>query len=225
MFQTLMKVIVDEAVFVIDRVRILTESAYVLRFSRNGMQFSPGQHLVLGFPGSAELREYSIYSGIRDDFLEVLIKEVDEGVVSRQLKTIQEGESLEVRGPYGFFLTGAAGSKPDKMLFLSSGTGIAPFHSFVKSYPEADYRIIHGVRNMSEAYDLKVYQRDRCTVCTSRDEKGDFFGRLTDYLLETDLDPACQVYLCGNSNMIFDAMDILRARGIQQRQIFTEVYF
>jgi ferredoxin--NADP+ reductase len=220
-----MKVNVDEAVFVIDRVRNLTESTYVLRFSRNGMQFNPGQHLVLGLPGSAELREYSIYSGIQDDFLEVLIKEVDEGVVSRQLKTIDKGESLEVRGPYGFFLTGAADTSPGKMLFLSSGTGIAPFHSFVRSYPGADYRIIHGVRNMSEAYDLKDYQRDRCTVCTSRDEKGDFFGRLTDYLLETDLDPDCKVYLCGNSNMIFDAMDILRKRGIQQKQIFTEVYF
>jgi hypothetical protein len=31
-----MKVNVDEAVFVIDRVRNLTESTYVLRFSRNG---------------------------------------------------------------------------------------------------------------------------------------------------------------------------------------------
>ena len=58
-----MKVQVDEAIFVIKRVRHLTESTYVLRFSRNGMKFIPGQHLVLGLTGSAELREYSIYSG------------------------------------------------------------------------------------------------------------------------------------------------------------------
>ncbi len=77
-----MKAQVDEGLIVIDRVRHLTESTYVLRFSMNGMQFQPGQHLVLGIPGSTELREYSIYSGIHENFMEVLIKEVDHGYVS-----------------------------------------------------------------------------------------------------------------------------------------------
>ncbi len=220
-----MNVKVDEALYVIDRVRHLTGSTYVLRFSRNDMKFTPGQHLVLGVPGSTELREYSIYSGIHDDFLEVLIKEVDDGLVSRQLKTTRRGDPLEVRGPYGFFLTKAAIPDPGKLLFISSGTGIAPFHSFVRSFTETDYQIIHGVREMEEAYDAKDYRNGGFTVCTSRDDKGNFEGRLTDYLLEAELDPERQVYLCGNSNMIFDAMDILRARGIPQRQIFTEVYF
>ncbi len=84
------------------------------------MKFSPGQHLVLGVPGSTELREYSIYSGIHDDFLEVLIKEVDDGMVNRQLKTVPRGDSLEVRGPYGFFLAKAAIPEPGKLLFISS---------------------------------------------------------------------------------------------------------
>ncbi len=216
---------IDEALFQIDSVRHLTESTYVLRFSRNGMEFTPGQHLVLGLPGSTELREYSIYSGIHDAFLEVLIKEVDEGLVSRQLKYIGPEESLEVRGPYGFFLTRASNPPPGGILFISSGTGIAPFHSYVNSYPQADYRLIHGVRSINEAYDSGDYQRERLHVCTSRDNTGNFEGRLTDYLLEAEIEPHRDVYLCGNSNMIFDAMDILRARGISQNQIYTEVYF
>ncbi len=220
-----MNVKVEETLFVIDEVRHLTESTYVLRFSRNGMEFKPGQHLVLGLPGSTELREYSIYSGILNDSLEVLIKEVDDGLVSRQLKTIEPGDPLEVRGPYGFFLTRTAIPESDSVLFISSGTGIAPFRSFVKSYPHSDYQLIHGVRNMEEAYEQEDYERGRLTVCTSRDERGDFHGRLTDYLLDAELDLHRQVYLCGNSNMIFDALDILRARGIPQKQIFTEVYF
>jgi ferredoxin--NADP+ reductase/benzoate/toluate 1,2-dioxygenase reductase subunit len=220
-----MNVKVDEALHVVEQVRHLTESTYVLRFSRNGMQFNPGQHLVLGLQGSSDLREYSIYSGTEDNFLEVLIKEVDEGVVSKQLKTIKAGDRLEVRGPYGFFLTRSTIPESARLLFISSGTGIAPFHSFIRSHPEADYQLIHGVRLMEEAYDLPDYREGSMRVCTSRDSKGDFEGRLTDYLLEADLDTDRQVYLCGNSNMIFDAMDILRARGIPQRQIFTEVYF
>lgn len=220
-----MNVNVEEAVFVVERVRHLTGSTYVLRFSRNDMAFTPGQHLVLGLPGSTELREYSIYSGINDDFLEVLIKEVDDGVVSKQLKTMEAGDRIKARGPYGFFLTRAAEADPGKLLFISSGTGLAPFHSYVKSYPDSDYRIIHGVRDISEAYDAHEIKTGRLTVCTSRDETGDFQGRLTDYLLNATLDREARVFLCGNSNMIFDAMDILRARGIAQNQIFTEVYF
>ena len=220
-----MNVEVEKSVFVVDRVRHLTESTYVLRFSRNEMQFIPGQHLVLGLPGAKEFREYSIYSGIHDDFLEVLIKEVDEGMVSRQLKNIRQGEQIHVKGPRGFFLTRATETKPGKLLFISSGTGLAPFHSFVRSYPDTDYSIVHGVRNIGEAYELGDYKRDLFTICTSRGEEGDFPGRLTDYLLQSDLDLQSRVFLCGNSNMIYDAMDILRARGVAQKQIFTEVYF
>lgn len=216
---------VDEALFTTERIRHLTESTYVLSFTRNGMQFTPGQHLLLGLPGSTELREYSIYSGINDDFLEVLIKEVDDGMVSRQLKTIRHGDPLEVSGPFGFFMGKASNADSRGLLFISSGTGIAPFHSFVRSFPDAETQIIHGVRNMEEAYDATDYRKDGLIVCTSRDERGNYQGRLTDFLLEAELDPQRNVYLCGNSNMIYDAMDILRARGIPQKQIFTEVYF
>ena len=220
-----MKAKVEQALFLVEEVRLLTGSTYVLRFSRNEMEFTPGQHLVMGLPGGEDMREYSIYSGNNEDYLEVLIKEIDEGVVSRQLKKISQGDGIQVRGPYGFFLSKAAGQGESKILFIASGTGIAPFHSFVRSFPGADYHIIHGVRNISEAYDLDHYDRERITVCTSRDSSGDFEGRITDYLLDARLEPVQQVYLCGNSHMILDAMDILRARGIPQQRIFTEVYF
>jgi ferredoxin--NADP+ reductase/benzoate/toluate 1,2-dioxygenase reductase subunit len=220
-----MNVNIDKALFVTEKIRHLTDSTYVLRFSRNEMQFFPGQHLLLGLPGSAELREYSIYSGSHDDFLEVLIIEVNEGMVSRQLKTIKPGDPLEVKGPYGFFLTRAVDLNPGSLLFISSGTGIAPFHCYVRSYPDSDYLLIHGVRKMEDAYDADHYMKSRLTVCTSRDNRGNFEGRLTDYLLDAELDPERRIFLCGNSNMIFDAMDILRARGIPQNRIFTEVYF
>lgn len=219
-----MQVQVDQSIFVTEQVRILTPSTYVLRFSRNQMKFHPGQHLVVGLPGSDELREYSIYSGTGDPFLEVLIKEVDEGVVSKALKKIGRGDRVEVKGPYGFFL-GNAPLAGHPLLFIASGTGIAPFHSYIRSFPQSDFRIIHGIRQMEEAYDMGDYPRERLHLCTSRDPEGDFEGRLTDYLKEAKLDREGMVYLCGNSQMIYDAMDILRDRGIPQRQMYTEVYF
>lgn len=211
--------------FVVESVRHINESTYILRMSRGGMFFHPGQYIKLGLKGASEHREYSIYSGIHDDFLEVLIKEVDDGLVSNQLKNVKSGDELSVMGPNGFFLTDAKPRLGEKLLFIASGTGIAPFHSFALSNPDAEYRIIHGIRNVNESYDKEHYHPGAYFSCTSRGKRGDYNGRLTDYLLSGEEKKADKVYLCGNSSMIYDAMNILRKQGYRHDQLFTEVYF
>ena len=67
------------------------------------MPFRAGQHITLGIPGNNQVREYSIYSTEQDTSLEVLIKEVENGTVSRQLRKLIPGELLEVDGPFGYF--------------------------------------------------------------------------------------------------------------------------
>ena len=111
------------------------------------------------------------------------------------------------------------------MVFIASGTGIAPFHSFVNSYPDLDYQLLHGVRYAEEAYDSDIYGRERYTLCTSRDEKGDYQGRITEYLENHPVDKDADYYLCGNSNMIHDVYDILREQGVETGRIHAEVYF
>ncbi|MFO7934875.1 MAG: FAD-dependent oxidoreductase [Bacteroidales bacterium] len=209
----------------INQVRNLAGSAYVIRFSRNGMEFVPGQYLLLGLPGATRMGEYSIYSGLRDEYLEVLIREMNDGVLSRQLKKIRPGDLLKVQGPYGSFLKNAPEEDQGKRVFISSGTGIAPFHSFARSYPGKDFRLIHGIRTLEEAYDREDYHERQLFICTSRDRRGDFHGRLTDYLTEARLDPGQHFFLCGGSGMIRDATDILRAAGVPRERIFTAIYF
>jgi len=203
----------------------LTKATYILKFSKNGMTFKPGQHLVAGLLNSTDAREYSIYSGIHDDDLEILIREVDNGRVSKKLHNLKRGDILEVNGPYGFFMYNTQPPAFRKFLFIASGTGIAPFHSFVRSYPKADYNIIHGIRTIEEAYGKDDYQQGSYFSCTSKDDKGDFNGRLTEYLKHAELERDRMVYLCGNSNMILDAIDILKEKGFNDSHIFTEVYF
>lgn len=211
--------------FVVENIRHINGSTYVLRFSRGGMEFLPGQHINVGLNATGQHREYSIYSGIDKDYLEVLIKEVDDGMVSTQLKHLKKGAELSVKGPYGFFLTDAEVKQGENLLFIASGTGIAPFHSFIRSNPDANYKLIHGIRNIDESYDREHYSEGRYISCTSRGTQGVFNGRLTDYLLNDESEKVDKVYLCGNSSMIYDAMDILRAKGYRHDQIFTEVYF
>ncbi len=209
----------------VEKVRDLCEGTYALRFNRNGMKFRSGQHLVAGLPGSSESREYSIYSGTEDDYLEILVREVEDGAVSRRLRKLSRGDKLEISGPYGFFMYNAQPASFKKLVFLASGTGIAPFHSFVRTHPNADYQLIHGIRTIREAYDKDHYKPGSYVTCTSRDDSGDFHGRLTSYLHTAGFDPDVLIYLCGNSNMILDAMDILQKKGFSQSQMYTEVYF
>ncbi len=205
--------------------RHLTDTTYVIRIECDGMEFEAGQYISLGLPGTSEKREYSIYSGMQEDYLEVLVKEIDGGIVSKQLKQIQPGAKAEMDGPFGFFTLGMNQRSGHRLIFLASGTGIAPFHSFVNSFPELNYTLIHGVRYAEEAYDSGAYDSDRYTLCTSRDDKGDYQGRITDYLQNIPVDKDADYYLCGNSNMIHDVYDILKDQKIDAGKIHAEVYF
>ena len=60
--------------FLVEEVRNLNESTYILRFSRGGMEFKPGQHIKLGLMGSGELKEYSIYSSPVSPSLSYLLR-------------------------------------------------------------------------------------------------------------------------------------------------------
>lgn len=206
--------------------RQVSDSAYVLRFNRKNFDFEPGQYLTLGVLDTRQTREYSIYSSVKDEALEVLIKEVEDGFLSLKFKKIKVGDQLLVDGPFGFFNIEAEELKTKKFLFVATGTGISPFHSMIKSYEgKIDYTLLHGVRNIEEAYDREEYDKDRYILCTSRGNKGDYKGRVTDYLKEHDVDNETLVYLCGNSEMIYDVYDILMSKGMSSDNIRTEVYF
>ncbi|NJM14596.1 MAG: hypothetical protein HC896_03740 [Bacteroidales bacterium] len=91
-----------EMISTVREVRILTPNTFVLRFDRLGMHFLPGQYITLGVHGDTETREYSIYSPTAQDYLEVLIKEVEDGILSKKLKRLQAGDKVRMEGPFGF---------------------------------------------------------------------------------------------------------------------------
>jgi ferredoxin--NADP+ reductase len=206
-------------------IRNLTDTTFIVRIERDGLEFEAWQYISLGLPGTSEKREYSIYSGINDEYLEVLVREIDRGVVSKQLKLLKPGAKTEMEGPFGFFTLGREQRTGRKLVFVASGTGIAPFHSYIRSYPSLDYRLLHGVRFGNEHYEAELYDPERYILCTSRDKLGSYNGRVTAYLRENPPDPDADYYLCGNSNMIHDVYDILKEYGVEAGSIHAEVYF
>jgi ferredoxin--NADP+ reductase/benzoate/toluate 1,2-dioxygenase reductase subunit len=205
--------------------RELTPSTYIIRFERNDTPFKAGQHILLGMKDDVQAREYSIYSGEKDKYFEVLIKEVEDGIVSKKLKQLKPGDAIKYENPVGYFALDEERLSDDTYLFIASGTGIAPFHSFVRTYKNLDYKILHGVRYASEAYEKDHYDPERITICTTRDNKGDFNGRVTDFLRKNPVDKKTQCYLCGNCEMIHEAYDILLEQGVPSENLHAEVYF
>jgi len=206
-------------------IRFLTEETFVLRLDRGNMQFKAGQHIIVGPEGELDQREYSIYSGEKDEYLEILVREISEGNVSRQLKLCNPGQLLKVNGPFGSFGLETFDMFSRKLVFIASGTGISPFHSFVRSYPGIDYILIHGVRYENEAYERNDYDPHRYILCTSKESTGGYKGRVTRLLPGYPVDPDMLFYVCGNNNMIYEVYHILRDKGIPDEHIFSEVYF
>jgi len=204
-------------------VRKLTESTAVVRFERKDLDFEPGQYIRVGIDGDPEIRDYSVYSGVDDDYLEVLVRRVEDGLVSKELCDVQVGELVSVGGPYGHFkLIDEIRSQP--LLFIATGTGISPYHSFIESYPGLEYRLIHGTSKLEESYDSEVYGSNYFH-CVSREAGGDFKGRVTEYLNSLDPDRNAHAFLCGNCDMIYEAFDLLQEKGLPTAHIHTEVYF
>ena len=116
-------------------IRFLTESTYVLRFQRNGIEFQAGQYIVINPKENKQKREYSIYSPVTAPYLEVLVKEVEEGFLSKKLKHMKPGDLLEMEGPFGYFVLNQDKIQEPNYLFIATGTGISPFHSMILSNP------------------------------------------------------------------------------------------
>jgi len=216
---------IDKSFYRIEEVRKLTDETFSLKLPKTRFVFKAGQHISLGIYGDYQSREYSIYSGTDDNNLEVLVKEVENGYFTPKLSKLKVGDLVEIHGPFGKFGIKSQAAKTGKFVFIASGTGIAPFRSIVRSYPELDYTLIHGVRYSTEAYDRHEYTSDRYILCSSRDKKGTYHGRLTGYLKDCIFSPETHFYLCGNSDMIFDALEILKQKGFDSEQIHCEVYF
>lgn len=216
---------VDESFYKVERVRMLTEDTVSLRLPKSRFTYKAGQHISLGIYGDYQSREYSIYSGANDEHLEVLVKEVKNGYFSPKLSHLKPGDLVEVHGPFGKFFIDEKLIPDNRFVFIASGTGIAPFRSMVRTHPRLDYTLIHGVRYGHEGYDKHEYEPSRHVLCTSGDTRGNYHGRLTGYLKETSFAANTHFYLCGNSNMIFDALEILKEKGFDRDHIHCEVYF
>ena len=203
----------------------LSPGTFLLRIERNQLTFEPGQYVILREPGKSRGREYSIYSSLSDAYLDFLIREVDPGQFSKYLHNLLPGSFLELEGPKGFFILNEEAKNGHPLLFVATGTGISPFHSFIYSFPTLNYRLLHGVRFPYENYGLEAFSAGRLCLCTSQGKGDNYHGRVSTYLRENPITAGILCYLCGNSSMIEEVTGILEHYGLPPQSIHTEIFF
>ena len=199
---------------------------YILKLERNNINFNAGQFFSIGIPSILINREYSVCSGENDDYLEFLIREISDGILSKELKNLVKGSKVKVLGPYGNFYLKEMDLKK-KYIFIASGTGISPFMSLIKTYPNLNYNIYHGIRY----YDDGIQELDNLSylrfITREKVEKENCFnGRVTNYFnFINKEDKDSYAFLCGNSLMVTEIYDKLMKNNFKSENIFTEIFF
>ncbi len=210
---------------VVEEIRCLSDRAFeVLLTKPSGFVFTAGQRVSCSVAG--ESREYSLASSPSDSHLALCVRHVAGGYVSSRMARLKPGDALCISGPHGYFI-----HRPGKSVFVATGTGVAPFVAFCKSGVRGSF-LLHGVSRMTELYYREVLESgvDHYIPCCSarkkekRATRGVYYGRVTDYLERRLPEDHYNFYLCGNGQMIRDAMAIIDTR-FPEAKVFNEIFF
>jgi NAD(P)H-flavin reductase len=223
------------------RIRSLTHDVRELQLSLldpRGIQFAPGQFVSFEIDRPGRLtatRPYSIASSAnRNTSIDLVLNRVPGGPGSEYLFGLREGDATTFKGPVGSF-TLRDGERD--LLFVATGTGIAPFRSMLWSLADARssraITLFWGLRSEQDVYyqseldDLRGRLPHFSFITTLSRPAGVWdgaVGRVTPLVESriTNVDNL-EAFLCGNAAMIRDVREIIRAKGLCP--IRTEQYY
>lgn len=205
-----------------------TPTVFELIVERLGVSFTPGDSVTISHSNSSQSRPYSIASGVEEDVLRFLIQVMPDGLVSKGLAERQPGDSVILSPPFGWFHPGKQ-SNNRPMVFVATGTGIAPFLSYIRTHPHQPPSVcFYGSRRVDGLLELDEL-KERCAelhLAVSRDDHPHYHhGRVTDLLTTFTFAAGAHFYLCGLDAMIDDVTSLLEKRGIHFSHIHREVFF
>lgn len=231
------------------------ETHYSLAIASDGPDFVAGQFIRVGMDVGDERvgRPYSLVNPPHEPLLEIFFNVIPEGPLTRRLAALEAGDTLWLTDSANGLLTLA--EVPDHtrdLWMLATGTGVGPFLSMLQTdepWERFDKVILgYGVRyrrNLGYRELIERLQREHperfhfVPYVTGESDPESFACRipasLSDGRLEKRvgmaLDPSrSHVMLCGHSEMISDAVEVLEQRGLRRHRrrepghISTEKY-
>lgn len=241
----------------------VSQSLAIFRVAPNEWElpeFIPGQFAALGLPpdaprvegadseeeteGTGKLikRAYSIASSsVAKEYVEFYVALVPSGALTPRLFALHPGDELWMSPKFKgmFTLDDVPGDK--NIVFVATGTGIAPYMSMLRTHLDASgtrkFAVLHGARHTWDlgyreelAASMETHKNFSYSAIISEPEhereawKGPT-GFLQDYWLERPLDgpwgirPAPEhthVFLCGNPLMIQNMLPVLEDEGFRE---------
>jgi ferredoxin/flavodoxin---NADP+ reductase len=213
-----------------------TETLFSLRVEAPRLSFQAGQFVRIALDEVA--RPFSFVNAPDDPVLEFYGVIVPEGPLSPRLAKLKAGDSLQIASnPAGFLILSEV---PDArtLWLLSTGTGLAPFLSILRTeIPWQRFRevvLVHAVRHARELVyrdmiaELQERRGLRYVSFVSREAAaGSLAGRIPAAIVDGRLEAAAgaplsaetsQVLLCGNPDMLKDAQAAMTGRGLRKHR-------
>jgi ferredoxin--NADP+ reductase len=222
--------------------RAWTEALFSLKVRAEKLSFQAGQfvRVALDLDGERIARPFSFVNAPGDPVMEFYGVIVPQGPLSPHLARLKAGDPLYVAdNPSGFLVLGEVAPAEDLWL-VSTGTGIAPFLSILRTEePWRRFRrviLVHCARHGNEL----VYQgmirgiadshgsRFVFIKFTTREKTRDAIqGRVPAAIADGRLEAAAgaaispehsQFMLCGNPAMLKDVSAVLATRGLRKNR-------
>jgi CDP-4-dehydro-6-deoxyglucose reductase len=203
-------------------------------------QFKAGQFVNIIVPPIGEhktvKRPYSIASPPScKGFLDLTWKRVEGGYVTNYLWTLKENDRMQIQGPLGHFTL--KHPLPKTIIFVSTGTGIAPFRSMIPEILKNSNG--HEVWNIfGNRYEDEILYKDEFeqlakehsnfhnifTISRPKNWKGE--THYVQFMVKKYIaDPHHKhIYVCGLKNMISEVLKTAIEMGFERNQIFFEKY-
>jgi ferredoxin--NADP+ reductase len=213
-----------------------TDTLFSLRVEGAPLGFQAGQfvRIALDIDGQRVARAFSFVNPPQDAVHEFYGVIVPEGPLSPRLATLKAGDALQVAGNPAGFLVLSEVPDAQTLWLVSTGTGIAPFLSVLRT--EAPWQrfknivVVHAVRHANELTYRELIQKTgaRYVSFVSRENApGSLAGRVPAAITDGRLEKAAglalspdtsHVMLCGNPQMLKDATAALMARGMRKHR-------
>jgi ferredoxin--NADP+ reductase len=217
-----------------------TDTLFSLRVAGPSLQFEAGQfvRIALDIDGERVARPFSFVNAPGDPVHEFYGIVVPQGPLSPRLAGLGQGDRLYVAANPAGFLVLSEVPDAETLWLVSTGTGIAPFLSILRT--DAPWRrfkhvvLVHAVRHARELVyremieDLVKKSALRYVSFVSREaHPGSLAGRIPAALRDGRLEQAAglriapdtsQLLLCGNPDMLKDTTAALLERGLRKHR-------
>ena len=199
----------------------------------NCFDHKPGQCAMLTIPGVGEAMFSITSSPTETEYKDFSIKRC--GQLTDWLHSMEVGQEIGIRGPYGNPFPVDTEFKGHNLLFIAGVIGLAPLHSVInyvranrENYGTVD--ILYGSRSADDLVDYEeikeVWEKEdgiNVYLTIDREQEGwdGHVGFVPSYLKELNFEANKTAIICGPPIMIKFVLQALLEMGFEKTQVYT----